>query len=97
MKQLYRLSVMAFVLILVPSLLGAEGASVQPVKNEPLFRPGMPWLDTDGQHIVMGAVSYMSTIPTIGLASYVARADNCRLSVFFHQRTFTIGRTRARR
>lgn len=55
MKRLYRLAVLAFSLCLVPGLLGADGAgagtTMQPVKNEPIFRPGAPWLDTDGQQI----------------------------------------------
>jgi beta-galactosidase len=42
-------SVLLLILILVPGFL--QGASEHSITNEPMFRPGMPWLDTDGQHI----------------------------------------------
>jgi len=55
MKHLYRLGILALILCPASVLLGADGvtvnAVVKPVKDELMFRPGVPWLDTDGQHI----------------------------------------------
>lgn len=85
MRRPNRLAVLAFPLCLTLGFLATAGTgetTLQPGENEPMFRPGAPWLDTDGQKIDCHGVASCVRNTFSGLASCGRHVGNYQPPVF---------------